>query len=91
MTAPPWRFSLASLFMIMTLIATYVAMAAHHPMAVVFAIIITSPFIFAASMAFLSNRSSPVVRHMLLALAILAAALLVLAGVAFTVALYSAG
>jgi hypothetical protein len=50
------RFSLRSLFRILTLVAVVIGTAVHAPVALFFAFVFVSPLLFVALMATLSRR-----------------------------------
>ncbi len=57
MTPSRWSFSLRAIFSAMTLVGCLVAMTFNHPGVAVIALAVTSPFLFVATMAFVSNHS----------------------------------
>jgi hypothetical protein len=60
------QFSLSGLFVGTTFIAIVVAIAVNYPPVAIFALLATSPFLFAAGMAFISNRVPSLARSFLM-------------------------
>jgi hypothetical protein len=71
------RFSLRDMFLLMTLVATVVAMGFNFPLLTCFTLLVLSPFVFAVCMASLTNLA-PRFRRLIAAL-VLGAVMLILA------------